>query len=67
MALSLQWKRPTSVECPRVWATFQAKDVNSNDMVEYRIQDLPESMFEKAVQHMIDNYLHGEPITSFFG
>lgn len=67
MSLSLQWTRPTSVTYPNVWTTFQAKDLDSDQIVEYRIQDLPESMFEKGIQHMIDNYLHDEPLSNFFG
>lgn len=39
--MGLSWKRPDNVPFPQVWLKFQAKDINSDDLVNYRVQDLP--------------------------
>lgn len=62
--INLKWSRPQSTEYPKIWRTFMARDLNSDQLVEYRIQDLPESRFEDAVNHMISNYLKDEPLTN---
>lgn len=61
--LKLKWSRPETSEFPKIWKTFFAPDVDSSELVEYRIQDLPESRFEDAIQHMVSNYLKDEPMT----
>ncbi|KAJ6650023.1 Phosphatase Herzog, partial [Pseudolycoriella hygida] len=60
--ISLKWSRPQTTY-PKIWSRFYATDLNSKDLIEYRIQDLPESRFEDAIQHMLANYLKDEPIT----
>lgn len=61
--LKVKWSRPQTTEFPKIWKTFLATDINSEQLVEYRIQDLPESRFDDAIKHMISNYLQGEPVT----
>lgn len=61
--IKLKWSRAQTTDYPKVWRTFQAHDLNSDQFVEYRIQDLPESRFDDAVEHMKANYLKDEPIT----
>lgn len=61
--ITLEWKRPESVEYPRVWHRFMARDLDSDKMVEYRIEDLPVEKTTEAFQHMKDNFLKDEPIT----
>lgn len=61
MSEVLQWKRPTTVKYPNVWATFKERDLNSDKLVEYRIQDVPESMFEAAIEHMVKYFIADEP------
>lgn len=63
----LKWKRPETSEYPKTWLTFQAKDIDSNELVEYRIQDLPESRYEEAVQFMAANFCKDEPLSQAFG
>lgn len=65
--LKLIWTRPTSVEYPKVYRTFKARDLDSNELIEYRIQDLPESRFEDAIKQMVENYLPDEPISQVLG
>lgn len=61
--IKLKWVRPKTTEHPKVWRTFKARDLDSDELVEYRIQDLPESKFEDAINLMIESYLPDEPIT----
>lgn len=65
--IEIQWKRPSSVEYPKIWRTFKAHDLNSNELVEYRIQDLPESQFEDAIEHMVKHFIRDEPMNEAFG
>ncbi|XP_037048195.1 uncharacterized protein LOC119082720 isoform X2 [Bradysia coprophila] len=58
-----KWSRPETSEFPKIWKTFFAPDIRSKELVEYRIQDLPESRFEDAIKHMAANYLKDEPMT----
>lgn len=62
--IKLKWARTQTAEYPKIWRRFAARDLNSDKLVEYRIQDLPESRFEDAVKHMIANYLKDEPMTN---
>lgn len=64
---SLSWKRPDSVEYPRVWRTFQARDIDSDELVEYRIEDLPLSRAEEVFEHLRINYIPDEPIVQALG
>lgn len=61
--LEFKWFRPKTSEFPKIWRTFSAADISSDVLVEYRIQDLPESRFEDAIKHMVSNYLKDEPLT----
>lgn len=61
--IQLKWTRPRTAEFPKIWTTFHARDIDSEKIVEYRIQDLPENRFADAVEHMVSNYLKDEPMT----
>lgn len=65
--IPLKWQRPDTVEYPKVWRIFQARDLDSNNLVEYHIQDLPESLFEAATEHMLENFLRDEPMNECLG
>lgn len=54
------WKRPESVPFPSVWLKFKARDVNSDNLIEYRVQDLTEDDFEVAFGHMKTHFLKDE-------
>lgn len=62
MSTSKDWKRNTDSDYPRVWVKFMAKDLNSDDLVEYRVEDLTEDRFDDAVDHMLTYFVKDEPI-----
>lgn len=65
--IQMKWKRPVSVTYPKVWHRFKARDLSSDELVEYRIEDLTEDRAEEAYKHMKDHYLAGEPVTVALG
>lgn len=67
MALSLKWKRPETLEYPKIWHTFKARDLDSDKLVEYRIQDLPLDRIDDAFEHMFAYYVREEPIGQVLG
>lgn len=62
-----KWKRPTSSDYPKIWHTFKAKDLNSDELVEYRIEDLHESKVQEAIDFTIKNYCAKEPLWQAYG
>lgn len=65
--IPMKWKRPDSIEYPKVWHRFIARDLDSDKMVEYRIEDLVESKAEEAYKHMRENFLVDQPISQAMG
>lgn len=65
--LNFIWKRPDITEYPKVWHTFKARDIDSDNLIEYRIQDLPKSRADEAFKHMWSNYIQDEPIGQALG
>lgn len=61
------WKRPEKTEFPKVWTKFMAPDIDSDKLVEYRIQDLPESRFDDGIQFMIQHFIKDEPLSEVLG
>ncbi|XP_055617781.1 uncharacterized protein LOC129763058 [Toxorhynchites rutilus septentrionalis] len=61
------WSRPPTVNYPRVWHTFQARDLEGDRMVTYRIEDLPENRVEDAITHMRNIFLRDEPMCGSVG
>lgn len=47
---------------PSVWHTFKAKDLDSDRLVNYVVQDLPEDRFEDGVNHMCGIFIYDEPM-----
>lgn len=66
-AINLKWKRPESVEYPKIWHNFKVKNINTNEVEEYRIQDLPESRTDEALDFIIQHYCKDEPICAAYG
>lgn len=60
--MGYSWKRPSNIQFPSVWLTFKEKDLNSNDLVEYRVQDLPVDRFEDAIKHMTAVFVADVPM-----
>lgn len=52
--------RPESIKIPQVYLTFNAKDKNSDVVVSYRVQDLTEEYYEKAVDLLVKHFLAEE-------
>lgn len=65
--VDLQWKRPESLKFPKIWLTFKAKDIDSDELVEYCIQDLPESRFQDAMDFMLTIFCKDEPVSEAYG
>jgi hypothetical protein len=47
----------------KVYHKFLAKDLNSNDLVEYRVEDVPEDRFEEVVDFLVKYFIPDEPMT----
>lgn len=63
-----RWKRTNFEGYPRVYLRFSARDQGSNDLVEYRIQNLPEDRFEDALEFYVDDqYLREEQFARGLG
>lgn len=61
------WERPESTEFPKIWCKFQAHNADTDEPVEYRIQDLPESRFDDGVDFMAQHFCKDEPISKALG
>lgn len=48
--MNLSWEETgNSTKSSEIWPTFIAKDLKSDKMVKYRIEDLPESKFDGKI------------------
>lgn len=52
--------RPKDSLFPLIYHTFKAKSLDGDELVEYYIQDLTESHYEKAVELLIKNFMPEE-------
>jgi hypothetical protein len=50
------FKRPSKLPYPTIYHKFHAKDKDSDEIVEYRIQDLLEQDYENGMDMMIFEY-----------
>lgn len=55
-----KFQRPASLAFPHVYYTFEARDKNSDTVVEYRVQDLPENYYEEALDLIVKHFLPEE-------
>jgi GNAT superfamily N-acetyltransferase len=62
-----KYKRPESLTFPQTYYKFNAKDKNSDKIVEYRVQDLPEEYFEQAVNFMVKYFIPDETLCMSLG
>lgn len=56
------FKRPSNPNFPIVHYKFQGKFVNSDDLVEYKVQDLQPEYDEKAIDFWMKHFLPDEPL-----
>jgi hypothetical protein len=54
--------RPADLSFPQVYHTFKAKNKAGDAEIEYRVEDLPESMFESALQLLTTDFAQEETI-----
>lgn len=59
--MGLSWTRPVNVTFPQVWLKFQAKDLNSDNLVNYTVEDLPLDRYDEAIDYMFTHFLVDEP------
>lgn len=52
--------KPADILYPQVFHTFMAKDKDSDELVEYMVQDLTENKFNLAIEFMIKNQVREE-------
>lgn len=65
--IELKWKRPASFDYPNIWHTFTAKDIDSDQLVEYFIADLPESQSDEALKMLTKDFCQDEPMCEAYG
>lgn len=66
--MSTEWIRPAHIPYPHIWLEFEAKEARDSDrLIKYRIQDLPESRFDEAIQFYCDSYIPDEPMVKTIG
>lgn len=51
--------RPT-INYPSIYHTFRARDLHSNKLVEFRVQDFPRDRYEEGIQFMVQNFFEHE-------
>lgn len=61
------WERPESMKIPKMWYKFDARDIDTDELVEYCIQDLPESKFQDGIDFMAQHFCKDEPISEALG
>ncbi|XP_031616505.1 uncharacterized protein LOC116336654 isoform X2 [Contarinia nasturtii] len=64
--LVLKWRRPETIEFPKVWHTFKVRDMDTDKLVEYRIQDLPSDRTEEILEHLVANFIQDAPVLQAF-
>lgn len=55
-----KFRRPENLDFPHVYYTFRAKDKNSDNLIEYRVQDLPEEFYDQTIDFMVKYFLPDE-------
>lgn len=57
-----RFSRPSSLEYPQIYYKFSAQNENSDNEVNYKVQDILEEDFDYAVEILIKHYLPEEPL-----
>ncbi|XP_070498830.1 uncharacterized protein [Chironomus tepperi] len=63
----MPFKRPENLEFPTTYYTFKVKSRESDEVIEYRVQDLPDDRFEEALELMRTHFLPDESLCSSSG
>lgn len=56
------WTRPNHLPYPNIWLKFKARDVQTDSLVDYSIQDIPEDRFDEAIEFMSNGFLANAPM-----
>lgn len=67
MTFNLSWKKDPRIAYPKTWLSFKAKDLDSDNLVEYMIRDLTGDRFEEAFKLMAYEFLKNEPMNGCLG
>lgn len=59
------WIRPENVPFPSVWGRFEGKREINGKIPKFWIQDVPEELFETAVDTMCKNFIYDEPLNKY--
>ena len=59
--MSQKWKRPSELRYPVQYYKFVTRDKDCDRLVEYRVEDIPESRYEEACEFMMKNFVPYEP------
>ena len=55
------WQRSSEVKYPVKYYEFLARDKDTNELVEYTVEDIPESRYAEASRFMIKYFVPYEP------
>lgn len=55
------WQRPSDLSFPVKYYEFVTRDRDSDALVEYRVEDIPESRYEEACRFMVKHFVPYEP------
>lgn len=55
------WQRPCELAFPVQYYKFVTRDIASNELVEYRVEEIPETRYEEACRFMVKYFVPYEP------
>ncbi|XP_070498762.1 uncharacterized protein [Chironomus tepperi] len=58
----MNFQRPNNLEFPKTYYTFKSKSKDSDEIIEYRVQDLPDDRFEEVLEMIKVDYLPEESL-----
>lgn len=67
MSYAFKWTKSPAIPYPNVWHRFKAKGLDGEELIDYSIRDIPEDRFEEAIDHLMNNYVHDEPMCASRG
>ncbi|XP_025834982.1 uncharacterized protein LOC112905884 [Agrilus planipennis] len=60
------WKRPDSIPFPTIWHRFKGQKTMSNgELPNFWVQDMPEDLYEVAIELMQKHFMKDEPLSRF--
>lgn len=62
MSQLVKWQRPQHLKFPKIYSKFVTTDNDdSSKLVEYRVEDIPESRYHEACEFMVKHFVPYEP------